>query len=682
MVCFQNSRCLRSLGFVFKMDRLQYETVSATPDGPPTINSAQPQNLRVLRFLPFTGVFVAGALFSWLVQAINPVSDLSNSVLRKHRDQPDPPYVQTHPSAAVASDQAPCSRLGRDALQLYGGNAVDAAVVVGLCLGVVNPASSGLGGGAFATMSVNNETVVLDCREEAPGLASENMFQSASSESGGLAIPVFAELHCWTEMHSRYGLLPWKDVVMLVVDFAEPSGTIVGEYLATEIGALARLCLKKPEDIRCETANKSLVNLITKNGDWNHPLQAGDALINRALMETLKNIADQGIVALYRGEHAEQIVQTISRYGGVVSQADLLSYKAKWRKPIMAHVGDFEVISVPPPSSGGAAVIGILRFLLSSPSLASFPETLSQHRFVEASKHIFAIRMHFSDPDYNSAIVEEAVSDLVNSTYISEYILRGHRYDETGVQRLSAYGGQKWAQLNDLDAVPSHTITDAHEGDRRRSLSKFGYLNDGGTSHFCIVDSFGNAVSMTSSVNTNFGSHVHDPTTGIIFSNTMDDFSSPGTANHYGLIPAESNYVVPTKRPLSSMSPTLVSYRGKIILVIGGSGGPKIITAVSQVILRHLLMGQSLDEAVSHARIHNQLIYHGADITVADNVFLDSVGMLLNVSDITRSALLHRHQTLLDVDYTGTVQAISVDVETGEVDAACDPRKGGIPAGY
>lgn len=541
-------------------------------------------------------------------------------------------------------------------------------------------ASSGLGGGAFATLSVNNESLVLDCREEAPGLASRDMFRSDSSEYGGLAIPVFSELHCWSEMHSKFGLLPWKEVVMVVVDFAEPSGTIVGDYLATEIASLARLCQNKPEVLRCQTADRNLIHLVTKNGDWMRPLQAGDTLINQALMKTLREVANRGITALYDGELAQSIVQSISSYGGLVSLVDMQSYRPKWREPLVENVGEFKIISVPPPSSGGAALIGILRFLLSSPSLASFPETLSQHRLVEAFKHMFAIRMHLSDPDYNSVVVQEAVADLVNSTYISEHLLE--MYDESNIQRLSAYGGPKWAQLNDNDVAPSHKVADAHEGDRRRSLSKFGYLNDGGTSHFCIMDSVGNAVSMTTSINTNFGSHVLDQESGIILSNTMDDFSVPGTADHYGLMPAESNYVVPTKRPLSSMSPTLVYYRGKLILAIGGSGGPKIITAVAQVVMRHLFLGQSLGEALSHPRIHNQLIYHSADVTVADNVLLKTFDLRLNVTEVTRRALLHRNQRLLDVDYTGTVQAISVDMETEEMEAACDQRKGGIPAGY
>jgi gamma-glutamyltranspeptidase / glutathione hydrolase len=220
---------------------------------------------------------------------------------------------------------------------------------------------------------------------------------------------------------------------------------------------------------------------------------------------------------------------------------------------------------------------------------------------------------------------------------------------------------------------------------------------------------------MTTSVNTNFGSLVYSPSTGMVFSNTMDDFSKPGVPNHYGLRPAESNYIMPGKRPLSSMSPTLVFRErstdetvdtnndlGDLVLAIGASGGPKIITSVLQVLLNYIYMGMPLLESVLHPRLHDQLLYHGSSVTAAEHAELTVLpptttpnkdgmvlantslvqSVLLDVSPRTRAALAARGHRLLDIDFSGTVQAIAVDLETRTLTAVSDPRKGGSPAGY
>jgi gamma-glutamyltranspeptidase len=686
--------------------RTEYESVSAaaTPDSATSRSTPRRGyysycvSVRDQPWFPFalySGVFLAGALVSFFALrsnfVINPFSFRHGSTTTKL-------YVQRHSAAAVAADHVPCSILGRTVLEEYGGNAVDASVVVGLCLGVVNPSSSGLGGGAFATVYLkeSNVTVVIDCREEAPGAATQDMFQNVSSEYGGLATSVPGELHCYADLHSKYGVLPWREVVMIVADFAA-AGTVVGEYLAETIGSLAGICQHNVQNIRCQiAADSGYSQILTKGGgnNWARPLKHGDTLYQPALVATLRAIAEDGVSAFYESERTEQMVQDIVRQGGIVSLDDMKAYRAKWRDPVVANIGDLTIASIPPPSSGGAAVIGTLRFLsLVSSSLATFPDTLAQHRLVEGWKHIFAIRMSLSDPDYNTETVEDAVADLVSSSYVVDTLLSSSYYDENNVQHLSMYGGPKWALLSDDGSESSDSqqnIQDQHEGDRRSALrvrllnnkDPLGYLNDGGTSHFCVVDRMGNAVSMTTSINTNFGSHVYSPSTGIVFSNTMDDFSMPGETDHFGVHPSEANYIVPTKRPLSSMSPTLIFYKDELLLAVGASGGPKIISAVSQVIMRHLLLGQPIDEAVAHPRLHNQLIYHGASVTNVDNVYVDKYRLLLNVSDVTRNALLRRGQTLLDVDYTGAVQAIAIDRDTGQLVAVCDPRKGGIPAGY
>jgi gamma-glutamyltranspeptidase len=268
-------------------------------------------------------------------------------------------------------------------------------------------------------------------------------------------------------------------------------------------------------------------------------------------------------------------------------------------------------------------------------------------------------------------------------------MLRNETLENTTLP-LSKYGGKKWAQLKDSDG--SSNASDAQEGDRRlrrrKLLRPLGYLNDAGTSHFSIIDKDGNAVAMTTSVNTYFGSTVVSKSTGIVLGNTMDDFSSPGTSNYFGLRPSEANFIIPGKKPLSSMSPTMVfrnnnegASLGDLILVIGASGGPRIISAVFQVLALSLMQGSSLFESVVHPRIHDQLLYHGSAVTtVEDSILAD--GTSLVVSQRTRDALLRRYHRLVDVDYMGTVQAIAVDPETSLLTATCDVRKGGSPAGY
>jgi len=343
-------------------------------------------------------------------------------------------------------------------------------------------------------------------------------------------------------------------------------------------------------------------------------------------------------------------------------------------------------------------VLGAVRFLSGYPSpLATVADSLSVHRISEASKHVFAIRMSLSDPAYNTDTVNEAVYDMTQGTLMEE--LRQATRDDTTLP-LSQYGGEKWAQLDDTDGQNTN-VTDASEGDRRRRrqrrklYERFGYLNDDGTSHFSIVDKDGNAVAMTTSINTIFGSQVVSKSTGIVFGNTMNDFGNPGAPNFFGLHPSEANFIQPGKKPLSSMSPTMVfrnpsnsvnateaeEVLGNLTLVVGGSGGPKIISAVLQVLLNNIMLGMPLYESVVHPRIHDQLIYHDAAILTVEKAPVLN-GPEINLSKRTRDALSRRNHTLLDVDYMGCVQAVAVDLETGHLSATCDVRKGGKPAGF
>ena len=738
-----------------------------------------------------------------------PTSD-SNEQLRLRLQEK---YLVTNVTrGVVASDQSICSQMAMERiLQPYNGTAVDAAIFIALCLGVVNPASSGLGGGAFVLLhhtfnddthdnddndddsssnhsqqfydartisTTNHKTTqqnhnknrkvneVIDCRERAPMNANATMYHNLppnASVYGTLAIPIMGELHCLSLAHARFGTVPWSTIVQPVIDMAMTDGIVVGSYLARQIHDTATHHIKlQQQDPYQQYYNRygeydSLRNLLTHNDDWSQPLREGDIFYNMELGATLQVVAQRGIRALYHPPFVTAIVDDIQALGpyGIITTADYQNYRPTIYTPLFSHesIQGYTIMGVPPPSSGGAALIGALRFLSNfTVPFASYPDTLTMHRIVEACKHVFSMRMSLSDPDYNTPIVQDVVHDFVASSYMDQ--LRQSYYNDTSTLRLlSLYGGTKWSLLNDTETIMHQNITDAKEGDRtfkqqrqsrrqqqqhqdqskrpkdhqRQTQRTFGYLNDHGTSHFSVVDQYGNAVAMTTSINTNFGSHVRSPSLGIIFSNTMDDFSKPDLPNHYGLKPSISNYIQPGKRPLSSMTPTMVfrtrthnanddrstdshNDMGDLILVIGASGGPKIITAVLQVLIRIIYMGQKVFDAVLHPRIHNQLIYHNGAITATEqakivtstnNLKSDDVGndggddnknnatieYDINVVQRTRDALSRRNHELIDIDFSGTVQAIHIDYETNDperpmLSGVSDPRKDGTPAGY
>ena len=319
-----------------------------------------------------------------------------------------------------------------------------------------------------------------------------------ASDRGGLSIGVPGELRGLELAHARHGQLEWSQVVEPAYRLAA-DGVPINANLAHEIGILAtRYSMPSNSDF-----DFGLRKLLTHDDDWRHPLQTGDVIHNPALANTLKAVRDSGADALYKGPLAEALAKDIQDAGGIVTKEDIELYKATIRTPVVAHdIYGFSVVGVPPPSSGGAAIVGAARFLSDfTTPFAAFPETLSVHRMVEASKHVFAIRMSLSDPDYNSEIVSDAVRDLISGPYMKD-LAEATRDDRS--HGLSWYGGYKWAQLKDTDGQMN--VTDADEGDRRvrrlqRKLARrFGNLNDGGTSHLSIVDKDGNAVSMTTSI--------------------------------------------------------------------------------------------------------------------------------------------------------------------------------------
>lgn len=617
-------------------------------------------------------------------------------------------------NGAVAADHAVCSNLGTSIL-IKGGNAVDAAVATALCLGVANPASSGLGGGAFLLIHSSRAhheahydvsaspkfkdqrdpnfpldpdmvTEVIDCRETAPEAATYDMFLSTSeyaSAMGGLSVAVPGELRGLELAHARHGSLPWSEILEPIIQLAR-DGVPVSAHLASDIQFMSASANKYGE-------YPAIRRYLTKQDNWKYPLREGDLLRNPQLADTLSRVAQHGSKALYEGNLAEDLVKDVRAEGGILTTEDMANYVPFLRSPVYGVANGYTLVGVPPPSSGGAAVIGALRFLSGYQlPMAGYADTLSVHRTVEAMRHAFAIRMALSDPDYFANTTAEAVKDLTSGEYMEN--LRKITLDNNTLP-LSQYGGSKWAQLEDSQG--KNDINDHHEGDRRlrqRKLARpFGYLDDSGTTHISVVDKDGNAVAMTSSVNLLFGSRIFSASTGVVLGDTMDDFGNPGKRNFFGLEPSEANFIAPGKRPLSSMSPTMIFRKregssddefGKLELVVGGSGGPKIITAVLQVILNYCFLGMDLFGSVARARVHDQLLYHDGAVTTTELSHLEQ-GPTIMVPQRTKDALLARgHDNLLDIDYAGTVQAVAVDLESNTLSAVSDIRKGGIPAGY
>lgn len=624
--------------------------------------------------------------------------------------------VENLERGAVASDHSVCSDLGHHVMNVDNGNVVDAAVAVALCLGVCNPASSGIGGGMFMVIHIDKDakdgtvnsrfvpffrdarrnvtvdaagkvTLVIDAREVAPIKAHRDMFSNMSetaSTTGGLAIAVPGELYGLEVAHSMFGKLSWDQVVNPAIKLAR-NGVPVSSFLAD---AIAKHSSER-------WAFSALRRLLTKDGSGEVRLEEGDIIKNEALALFLESVKIEGAMALYNGSHTQQFVDDVRLSRGILTAKDMARYAPTLRSPLIAKdVFGYTIVGVPPPSSGGATLIGAARFLSSfvkddAQNILGGPP-LKEHRLVEAMRHAFAIRMSLSDPKYNSDIVQAAVKDLVHNGYMDS--LRQMTRKDASLP-LSKYGGEKWAKIRDDSASQGTSSTGTwslKDGDGR-SLRNFGYLEDKGTSHVSIMDNKGNAVSLTSSINNFFGSGVVSGRTGILLNSQMDDFATPDRPNYFGLEPAESNFIAPGKKPLSSMSPTLIFEPksgldeslslGDLFMVLGASGGPKIISATLQTFLNHAVEKMDLFAAVTNPRVHDQLLYHSKAWTLFESTLVSKEDYLIEVPTRTRLELETTGHSLVPINYAGSVQVVSRSRIHQKMSAVSDIRKGGQPAG-
>ena len=519
----------------------------------------------------------------------------------------------------VVADSEQASRAGMEILK-RGGNAIDAAIATALALSVVDQASSGLGGGGFMVIYRANDkkAFALDFRETAPQASRRELYLrdgkpvAALSLTGALAVAVPGEVAGLHEAHKRFGTLPMTVLAAPAIKLAAEGFTL---------DAAMRVAIERQQSNMKRFPDLGRVYLpggeVPKDG----------AMIRQPqLADTLKAIAQKGPEIFYQGWMAEAIVAQIKHEGGVMTVDDLKSYRAVWREPLIGSYRSRTVITMPPPSSGGVAILSMLNVLegyrldqLGHNSAAYL------HLLAEAMKHAFADRAQFlGDPDF----VHVPIRKLTTKAY-AEWI---HG-------RISP--------------------------DKTQTPTFYGYYNynaeKGGTTHFSVIDRFGNAVACTQSVNTRFGSKLLEPRTGIVLNNEMDDFAIHSeTGNVYGLIGNEANSLQPHKRPLSSMSPTIILNGNRPELVVGAAGGPRIISATLQTILNVLDFRMPIKTAVDAERVHHQWM--------PDRLYFES-----KIGVDRRKELEQRGHALREQSALGVVQAITINGSGAS--GAADPRK-------
>lgn len=570
-------------------------------------------------------------------------STLQQQQQQQHSVDPWAKFEVVGQEGVVATDVEACSEIGID-LMRQGGNAVDAAVGSALCLGVLNPSSSGIGGGCFINY-YEKATLTgrfYDSRETAPSGASPTMFDDDPSLSvnGGLAVAVPGELKGLYTLHQDGGVLHWKDVVAPSIQLAK--GWSISAHMAEVINNDAKGYIQSGEF-------PELAALFTRSDGTIK--QKGELVEQPTLAQTLEGVAENGVDYLY-DTMAADLAKDVRDAGGILTEADIKTYAIKMHDPVRIDVLGHTLLSASGSSSGGAAIAGIVNFMEGYEQPMASQGHLYDHRLVEAMKHTFAIRLSLGDPDFVDTT--GPIAALLDKEYMAN--LRNMTSD-TGVLPLEDYGG-----TYNLDAAGRRLLPEDH-----------------GTTHLSVLDSHGNAVAITSTVNTDFGSKVVSKSTGIVLNNEMDDFSNSKAANYYGLHPSQYNYPEPGKRPLSSMSPTiLVDKDGDTRLVGGASGGPRIITATVQVLLNYMCCGiDNVLSALKHPRLHSQLV---PETVYVENHHLIS-GLSIVAGEETIQALSSRgHNITRWGNSMGVSQYIAVDPDNNDICGVSDPRKDGAPA--
>lgn len=527
----------------------------------------------------------------------------------------------------VVSAHPLASQVGVEILK-KGGNAVDAAIAVQFALAVVYPVAGNIGGGGFMVYrGTEGDIMTLDFREAAPQSASRDMYLGENdivvkdlSTRGHLAAGVPGVVDGMIKAHEQLGTLSWEEIIQPSIDLADNGF----ELTAREARGLNS---NRENFIKYNTESPDFV----LNEEW----EEGDMIYYKDLAKTLARIKDQGHDGFYGGETADLIIKEMERGKGIITYEDLQSYESIWRDPIIGEYRGYKIISMPPPSSGGIALIQLLNSIepyeLGETGWHS-PENV--HLMTEIERRVYADRAaHLGDPDFYSVPVDV----LTDRTYNTE--------------RMQGFNPDKATSSDEIGAGEI-----MYESEQ--------------TTHFSIVDPDGNAVSITTTINGGYGSKVFVAGAGFLLNNEMDDFSTkPGFPNMYGLVGGEANAIEPQKRMLSSMTPTIIEKEGELYMVVGSPGGSTIITSVFQTILNVIDFGMGMQEASGASRFHHQW---KPDVIMMEKDAFDSTFI---------RQLTEMGHTFHERNTWGQVDAILV-LPDGTMEGGADPRGDNTATGY
>ena len=506
----------------------------------------------------------------------------------------------------VVSAKLDASKIGIEILK-NGGNAFDAMIATDLALAVVYPNAGNLGGGGFMVYRLADGTKgSLDYREKAPLKSSKNMYLDENSNivkglsiKGGLSVAVPGTVAGLFEIHEKFGSLPFSQLIQPSIDLAE-DGYIISKKQANTLNQFQNEIYELNDSIKL----------------FDSKFKEGDVFVNKSLSKTLKKIQSEGKDAFYDGELTSVMIDYLNKKGGILTYDDFKLYEPIWRDPLIFNYKDLKIISMGPPSSGGVVLGQILR-TIEDIDLSKIKHNSTEYiqLLVEAEKLSFADRSKYlGDPDFNTI----PISNLLNKNYLKD--------------RFSDFKFENATKSSNIR--PGSFFKESIE-----------------TTHYSIVDKYGNAVSVTTTLNGNYGSKLISSELGFFFNNEMDDFSiKPGYPNMYGLVGGEINSIEPEKRMLSSMTPTIVEQNGKLSLILGSPGGPTIITSVLQTILNFYEYGFDIQKSVDLPRFHH--------IWLPDKIFYEDKIM----TNKTKEELINKDYILNSTHgFIGRVDAIHVD---------------------
>ncbi len=530
-------------------------------------------------------------------------------------------------SAMVVSARMEASKIGTDILK-NGGNAFDAMIATHMALALTHPNAGNIGGGGFMVYRTQyGEIGSLDFREKAPMAATRDMyldkegnFIPEKSTEGGLAVGVPGTVAGIFAVHEKFGSLPMEIILKPVIELANKGFVITPKQKA-----------------RFDEYKEQFEKINGEPSIFTEVYKEGDTLKNTALAKTLANIAKNGRAEFYAGETGTKMIDFLKKKGGIITQADLDAYEAVWREPLVFNYKNVKLISMAPPSSGGICLAQILQMVEPFP-LSEYGHNSQKYIqvLVEAEKLAYADRSEYlGDPDF----VDIPVDSLLSKNYLS--------------QRMKNFSFEK--------VIPSQEI-------KPGKISGYESME---TTHYSIVDKFGNAVSVTTTLNASYGSKLYIPELGFFLNNEMDDFSAkPGTPNMFGLLGGEANAIAPQKRMLSSMTPTIVEKDGKLLMILGTPGGSTIITSVLQTFLNVYEFDMNMQEAVNAPRFHHQWM---PDVILFEKDFSRDI-----VKKLEKKGYLSNTEILPEI---GNVDAILVK-PNGKLEGGADKRGDDTAVGY